>query len=247
MLAEHRQHELRKLLETSATVSVRELAQQWNVSEMTVRRDLKRLEDEGVLTRVHGGAVARESLRFLSRRDRHRKPKRTAAEKLLRFVPEVGCIYLDGSTTIHHLVSHLDQRPGLLVATNNIDTFQELSALVGTEAVLIGGRFHRSTDNFVGPVARRALAALAFDVALFSCFALDPAVGPCEPEADDAEIKQEVCARAARHCLAVNQHKLGGRAASTWSPDEERAVLATDLGPRRRELTPYRDRFATIL
>jgi len=246
-LAIARHEELRRLLADEGTAAVSELAERLGVSEMTVRRDLRELEGQGALARVHGGAVASSSLRFGSRLAQHQREKQVAARKLIDLLPARGAIYLDGSTTIYHLAEALAKRDGLLVATNNLDTFLRVAAYPGCEAVLIGGQLNRDTDNFVGRAAQRVLDSLAFEVAFCSAYALDASVGPSEPSVADAEIKEAACARANRVCVAVNRHKLDSRMPGTWTFPRERAVLATDLARTDVRLKPYRDRFATIL
>jgi DeoR family fructose operon transcriptional repressor len=247
MRAHERIIALKQKIEAEGSASVSDLARDWAVSEMTIRRDLQRLAAVGVVARVHGGAVAGERLRFRQRHEEHLAEKRQAVAKLAALIPATGCIYLDGSTTIFQLVAALAGRPGLVVATNNIDTFQRIAAVSGIDAILIAGHLHRETDNFIGPLARRCIAGLNFDAAFFSSFGLDPGLGPCEPVLDDAEIKQCVAERSRRHCLALNHHKLGRPAAGAWSLPCDAAHLATDLDPADERLAPYRHRFAAIL
>jgi DeoR family fructose operon transcriptional repressor len=245
--AHERQAELRTLLSEEGTVAVTPLAKRWKVSEMTIRRDLQALQAEGSVTRVHGGAVAGGTLRFGNRLGQHRREKELAAGKLATLLPTKGSVYLDGSTTIYHLAELLGRHGGLQVATNNLDTFLRLGQTPGVEAVLIGGTLNRGTDNFVGPHARRCLEGLAFDAAFFSAFALHGDLGPCEPAVEDAEIKQLVCARAARVHLAVDHHKLGQQAVGSWRFAAGRATLATDLPAGDARLKPFRLLFATVL
>lgn len=238
---------LTALLHKQGDVQVSQVAAQWGISEMTVRRDLQRLAEKGLVARVHGGAVAAGSLRFATRLDHHGKEKKAAVGKLADTLPQQGCIYLDGSTTIYHLIEHLDGRPGLSAATNNVDTFHRLHQVPGLQTLLIGGQLNADTDNLVGPLARRSIEGLAFAAAYTSAYALDPQLGPCEPSVDDAEVKQLVCARAARVYVAVNHQKLGHRASGNWQWPGEHSLLATDLDPHDPQLNPYRSLIAEIL
>lgn len=247
MLAHERHEALKKLLESQGTILVSHLAQEWQVSEMTVRRDLKRLEEQGLLARIHGGAIAGGALRFKARAGKNRSEKATAAAKLVGYLPQEGCIYLDGSTTIWHLVEHLAKRGGLTVVTNNIDTFQHLAQQPGLEVVLIGGRHNADTDNFVGPLAEQTVASLSFHAAFFSAFALHPRFGCAEPSIEDAALKQQVCKRASAVYVAVDHQKLGQQAAGAWTFDHDHALLATDLNERDRRLTPFQALFAEII
>ncbi len=242
----HRREAIRQELTDKGTVIVSELAARWGMSEMTIRRDLDVLAAEGVAARVHGGAVAAQSLQFGHRLERHRREKGIAARKLVEHLPEQGAVYLDGSTTIHQLVALVGRRPGLLAATNSIETFRALQAVGGLKALLIGGELNPQTDNLVGPQARRFLDGLLFDAAFFSAYALDPEVGPSEPSPEDAEIKHLAGRRSRRVHLAMNHHKFATRATAAWSHPAD-AVLATDLDPADPRLDPYRSRFTTIV
>ncbi|MDA3961340.1 MAG: DeoR/GlpR family DNA-binding transcription regulator [Planctomycetota bacterium] len=246
-LAHDRQEALKILIEEHGAVVVSDVAREWGVSEMTIRRDLKALQDQGVLARVHGGAVAGGALRFRARIAQQQPEKRGATLKLMPFLPHSGAVYLDGSTTIYHLGDQLAKRGGLLVATNNVDTFVRISAYPGIEAVLLGGALNRDTDNLVGPMARRTLSGLSFDAAFFSAYAIHPRSGACEPSPEDAEIKQMVCERSASVFLAMNQGKLGERAAATWNSDPATSTLATELDPDDSRLDPYRELFSQIV
>jgi DeoR family fructose operon transcriptional repressor len=166
--AHERQQALQSLLEEHGSVVVSQLARTWGVSEMTVRRDLQALEKIGLASRVHGGAVAAGALRWRARADRARAEKERAAQQLVQYLPERGTIYLDGSTTVSLLVSALHEHAGLRVATNTPETFQALLSCPGLEPVLIGGKLNRKTDNLVGPLARAAIAKLAFDAAFLA-------------------------------------------------------------------------------
>ncbi|TVR12302.1 MAG: DeoR/GlpR transcriptional regulator [Planctomycetota bacterium] len=245
--AHQRLERLTVLLQQQGEVQVSVVAGEWGISEMTVRRDLQRLAEQGVAARVHGGAVAAGGLRFASRLDRHGKEKRRAVSKLIESLPDAGCIYLDGSTTIYHLIDALARRPGLQVATNNSDTFHRLAQVAGIRPLLIGGELNTATDNLVGPLSHRAVEGLSFIAAYTSAYALDPEAGGCEPEAADAEIKSLVARRSRRVYVAINHHKLGRYAAASWQWRPETTVLATDLDPADPRLNPYRSLIAEII
>jgi DeoR/GlpR family transcriptional regulator of sugar metabolism len=245
-LAEDRQAHIAEAIDAQGRATITDLAARFEVSEMTIRRDLRRLADRGLVRRVHGGAVALRSVRFDDRLEAQAPQKAKAARKLARFLPESGLIYLDGSTTMLHLVPELSAAASLQVATNNVETFRRLSAQPGVEPILIGGALDRRTDNLVGPLAVRSLLALSFAAAFFSAWGLTDAAGPVEATLEDAEVKELVAGRAAAVYLAVHAEKLGTRAAGAWSPPPETTRLATDLNPRDRRLQAFRGQFTTI-
>lgn len=246
-LAIDRQKAIQDHLESEGKAVISSLAKELDVSEMTIRRDLRQMEEQGLLRRVHGGAVPVQSARFDDRLEAHTTDKAKAVAKLASYVPQQGTIYLDGSTTMLHLVPRLHASQGLTVATNHIETFQRLAALPGVEGILIGGTLDRRTDNMVGALAIRSILHLAFDAAFFSAWGLSAEVGPMEVTLDDAEVKDLVASRSQSVYLAVNHQKLGTIAPGAWGAEPERATLATDLPPDTPALSSYRERFHHIL
>lgn len=246
-LAETRQERMLRELDERGRVVIRDMAAALDVSEMTIRRDLARLEALGRLRRVHGGAVPLRSPRYDARIGANAGDKARAAAKLHDHLPATGILYLDGSTTMLNLVPRLDHAEGVQVATNHVSTFERLGAIPGVEAMLIGGRLDRRTGNLVGPLAVRSLLSLVFDAAFFSAWGVAPDLGPTEATVEDAEVKDLVAGRAGAVYLAVDHSKLGGAACGAWTPPPEKTVFATDLAPSDGRLAPYHDRFREVL
>lgn len=247
VLAGPRQQEILSILETGGEVVVSDLARRFNVSEMTIRRDLRNLEESGRVVRVHGGAVLGERSRFTSRLAANTKAKSKAVSKLVQFIPERGCIYLDGSTTILNLVKRLGSLHQLQVATNNVETFNRISMLKGVTPLLIGGSLDPRTDNLIGPLAMRSVEALAFECAFFSAWGVDSETGLNEATTEDAEVKAYVASRSRGVYVALDHSKLGVVAGGVWEHNKERAVLATDLEPDNPRLDRYRKMFSRII
>ena len=246
-LALTRHQQIIEAVREDGSVSVSEIARKLGVSEMTVRRDLAELQSQGLVNRVHGGAVASASISFGARLVANAPEKAAAAEKLAQFLPAQGTIYLDGSTTMLHLVSSLKHAQGLQVTTNNVETFRRLSAMPGIEPLLIGGRLDRRTDNLVGALASRSLLSIAFDAAFFSCYGISAEHGPMEATVEDAEIKDMVASRSAAVYLAADTNKLGVIAAGVWNPERGKSTLATDIDPQDKRLAPFKKRFVSVL
>ncbi len=246
-LAEERCEQILEHVRATGSATVAGLAIDCDVSDMTIRRDLEHLEALGLVRRVHGGAIPVESARFGDRLTTNAPAKKSAAHKLLSYVPRTGTIYVDGSTTMMQLIEHLPPSGCLIAATNNIEAFRRLGAVPGVEALLIGGRLDTRTDNMVGTLSLKSLEALAFEAAFFSCWGLSARTGPMEVTLEDAAVKQCVADRAQAVCLAVDDSKFDRFAGGTWRPDAQRATLATNLKPHEQALDPFRQRFAAIL
>jgi Transcriptional regulators of sugar metabolism len=246
-LAEPRQQAILELLNTGGQAVVSELARRFDVSEMTIRRDLSTLEEMGLAVRVHGGAIAGEKSRFTSRLSTNSRAKAKAVAKLVAELPNHGCIYFDGSTTVLNLVKHLKGFTRLQVATNNVETFNRLAAIRGPSPILIGGTFDPRTDNLIGPLALRTIEALSFEKAFFSAWGLNVATGLNEATVEDAQVKALVALRTPSVFVAVDHSKFGVTAAGTWMHGGGASLLSTDLPPDDGRLAPFRDMFDSIV
>lgn len=245
-LAEPRQQAILDLLQAGGHAVVSDLAKRFDVSEMTIRRDLSSLEALGLAVRVHGGALAGEKSRFTSRLSANARAKARAVAKLAEAVPAQGMVYFDGSTTVLNLTKHLRGYGRLRVATNNVETFNRLAAVKGPTPILIGGSLDERTDNLIGPLAIRSIEALVFDAAFFSAWGLHADTGLNEATVEDAEVKDRVAARSAAVYVAVDRSKLGVSGGGVWSHGPEKAVLGTDLDPDDARLKAFRAMFMEI-
>ncbi len=247
VLAEPRQQAILESINSGGQVVVSDLARRFAVSEMTIRRDLRLLEGMGLAVRVHGGALPVEKSRFTSRLSTNSRAKTKATAKLVPFLPQHGCIYLDGSTTMLNLLKYLKGMNGLQVATNNVETFNRVAAIRRPSPILIGGSLDLRTDNLIGPLAIRSVEALVFERAFFSAWGLRPDTGLNEVTVEDAEVKARVAARTDAVFVAVDHSKFGVAAAGTWSHGPEKSVLCTDLEADDERLQPFRNLFKAII
>ncbi|MDR1744308.1 MAG: DeoR/GlpR family DNA-binding transcription regulator [Planctomycetota bacterium] len=246
-LAEPRQQAILDLLNSGGHAVVSSMARQLGVSEMTIRRDLQFLESRGLAVRVHGGALAGERSRFSNRLSANSRAKSKAVAKFTPELPEQGCVYFDGSTTVLNLVKHLKGLTRLQVATNNIETFNRVAALRGPTPILIGGSLDIRTDNLIGPLALRSIEALAFEKAFCSAWGLDAGVGLNEVTMEDAQVKDQVARRARQVYVALDHSKLGVVTAGAWVHGRDKSILATDLEPGDGRLAPFRSMFNAII
>jgi DeoR family fructose operon transcriptional repressor len=227
-------------LRTTGRVGIADAAAQLAVSEMTIRRDLKELEERGRATRVRGGALAVGPQAFADRRRTATRAKAAIAEKLARMVPTTGAVALDASSTVMRLASSMAPASDLLVVTNGPDTFAALQAAAGVRPVLTGGELEPRTGSLVGPLACRAASQVATVRLFTSCAALDAPMGATETCLEEAEVKRAMVAVAGEVVLAVDASKLGTRAVAVSIELGDVDVLVTELSPRDRRLAPYR-------
>ena len=212
MLVLERHLNILSLLESQGSARVAELAQQFGVTEETIRRDLDKLEAEGRLRRSHGGAILLKDTGGESpywwREVAHEKEKEAIAHEAVRRVGSGERILLDASTTAWHMARRLTDQH-LVVVTHSIRVAVELAKLSQVEVLFIGGHLVRSSLSLVGPVAERMLGQYHVDRLFLSCRGVDLDHGLSDVTEAQASFKRSMLDRADRRYLLVDHSKFG--------------------------------------
>lgn len=237
---EERLGEVRDLIAERGAVRIDQLAMDFGVSEMTIRRDLDELEALGIVRRVRGGAIALGPEPWEQRHQHHARAKAKIAEKLLPLVPASGTVAFDASTTIYRLAATIETARDLVVVTNGWDTFHSMKGTPGVTSSLTGGTEEPRTGSLVGPMAVRAAQSFLYDTFFSSAAALDLEVGSSEAALAESEVKRAFGQTSNRIVLAVDHSKLGTRAQARVFELEQLDLLVTDLDPSDSRLDAYR-------
>jgi DeoR family fructose operon transcriptional repressor len=237
---EERLGEVRDLISERGAVRIDQLAADFGVSEMTIRRDLDELEALGVARRVRGGAIALGPEPFAQRHRHNARAKGRIADKLVDLIPSVGTVAFDASTTVHRLAASLETARDLVIVTNGLDTFHAVAGKPGITASLTGGTQEPRTGSLVGPIAARAAQGFLYDAFVCSAAALDHMVGSSEASLAESEVKRAFAATSSRIILAVDHSKLGTRAQARMFDLVDIDLLVTDLEPGDARLDAYR-------
>jgi DeoR/GlpR family transcriptional regulator of sugar metabolism len=224
-----RRRDLLDRLGQTGYVSSADVAADLGVSEMTIRRDLRRLTDEGLARRVPGGASlpdARGPEPFEARKDSAGAAKRAIAQAAAALLDsDVGSVALDAGTTVAEIVDLLPG--GASVISHSMPVITACTAQGDREVVALGGFYEPTTRSFTGPATWKAAAELAVDVAILSCTAIDDR-GVYSANAVDAEIKRALIEAADRVVVLADRHKAGRRAAVRFAVPPAVHVLVTD-------------------
>jgi DeoR/GlpR family transcriptional regulator of sugar metabolism len=222
-----------RLVQGTGRASVPELAQRLGVSEMTVRRDLDALERQGLVRRVHGGAVpvlAREEGGGFAARDAWQAATKDRLGAAVAALVEPGSrVLLDAGTTTVHVAAHLIGREPLTVTVLSLQAAARLADQPGIELLVVGGRSRPGERSLVGPLALRTLESLAFDCFIMSIGGVHAEHGWSEFSIDDAAVKQAGLGQAARTVAVADATKLGVRAFSQVAALGAAATFVTDV------------------
>jgi len=214
MLAQERQQQILTLLEVNGTVRTIDLAEEFQVTDETIRRDLQVLADNGQLSRIHGGAASlngRPKLQSFSERSLiNVEKKRLIARAALERVQPGRTYAFDSSTTVFELVRMLPDLP-YRVVTNAYAVLEELIGREQVELISTGGRYHPKTQTFVGGDSINAMRRHNVNLAFVSCIGLDLDQGAAEGFEEQAIFKENLVQMAEQTILLMDSTKLNRR------------------------------------
>lgn len=173
MIKAERQESIRALVGSHGSASVRDIAAELGVSEMTIRRDLAEMSDRGELERVHGGALRtserrpsmlRREYTHAEKRSRRAEEKRLIAKRAVQLIEEDATVFLGTGTTVEQMVPLLPACR-LRIVTNSLSVFTMIESDPAYELCLIGGTYRPRTSAFVGPLTEEAIGRLGIDAA----------------------------------------------------------------------------------
>jgi DeoR family fructose operon transcriptional repressor len=221
-------------------VTVGTLAEHFDVSIDTIRRDLDQLSAEGVLVRTYGGAV---SLSTVSRVDRavdvrlnlQKTEKEKIAALAASLVEDGSTIMINGGTTTLALARHLHNHRDLTVATNNLLVPPAMSPPVIRDLYVFGGAVRSITQATIGPVSLRVAGGfeldLRCDLALIGVGAVSVDAGYSTSNLGEAAMMREMMSRAARVAILADSSKFGRRLFAQISELGSATYLVTDSSP----------------
>lgn len=211
-----------------------DLAIALDVSEMTVRRDLERMQEAGVLVKVHGGAVpagrSAEEPGFDVKLERATAEKSAIAKAAVDLVLPGSSVALSGGTTTWSLARLLPSVPGITVLTNSLSAAAELHRQGPVPSVVLSGGVRTPSDALVGPIADAAIRSLYVDLLFLGVHGMDPDAGYTTPNLAEAETNRTFVANARRVVVVADSSKWRTVGLSRIAPLEAADVVITDEG-----------------
>lgn len=217
MLVLERQKKILDKLELTGSVRVTELAVEFDVTEETIRRDLDKLAEQGVLRRTHGGAVSDKSrnreIPYWFREITHEREKTSIAHHALSYISEGDRIMLDASTSAWHIAKRLRDMD-LTVVTNSIRVAVTLSELEKVKVISVGGVLAKRSLSYVGTQAEETMRNYHVDKLFLSCAGVDLERGLSDLTDEQASMRRCMIKQADRRFLLTDYSKIGVRAFS---------------------------------
>ena len=211
VLTSQRKSEILELLRRDGSVVAKDLASRWEISEDTVRRDLRELAAEGLLQRVHGGAlpVSAAAGDLEARRSVAREEKQVVAQLAAALVSDGQTVFIDGGTTGQALCRALPLRLRATVITHSPTIAVELTAHRGVDVFVIGGRVYPHSVVTTGAVAAEQIATVTADVFFMGVSGVHLRAGLTTGDAEEAAIKRTISRRSSETYVLASSEKLG--------------------------------------
>src|SRR5215470_3665086 len=226
------------------TIRIGELARELGVSEMTIRRDISRLEQDGFLRHTYGGATAHITksieLAFNARALEHTLEKRLIGMRAADDLATTPVLYVGPGTTTEQFSLFLARTPGQQVITGSLP----VASLLGSRpahVVALGGTVREEELACVGPIAAAALARYRADVAVIGAAGVSAAFGVSELEDDLAEVNRTAIAHSGRLVVLADGSKVGASAHAIVAPASAISTLVTSAGAPAAELAALRE------
>lgn len=238
MLAIERRSAILAKLSAEGKVIVSDLSREFDVTEETIRRDLEKLDNDGLAKKTYGGAVVNEKLNndlpFNVRKRSNVAEKQLIAEKIAPLIHDGDYIMLDASSTAIYVTECIKDLKNITLITNSVEILLELADKKDWKILSTGGALKRGGLSLVGTSAERMIRGFHVDLAVCSCKGLDINKGITDSNEKDSEIKQAIFAAADKKVLAVDSTKFDRISFVRVCDIADVDVIVTDVQPADR-------------
>jgi len=234
MLPNQRERLILEQLKETGTARVEALAAQLGVTDETIRRNLKRLQAQGLVTRVHGGVVLKDwgpEASFAQRMVHNPAAKRRIGEGVARMLPDGASLFLDVGSTTAYVAQALRARRDLLVVTNSLAVAQALTGVNGNQVFMAGGELRSHDGGAFGAGALAFVQQFRVSFAVLSVAAIAAPAGFLLQDLREAEFSRAIIDRAEETIVAADSSKFGRSAPIAIGAPDRFTHLVTDAAP----------------
>ena len=249
MLTQQRKNHILEVLRRDGQVVAKQLSAELSLSEDTIRRDLRELSREGLLQRVHGGALpSSPALADFSGRQQVVPDEKTAIGRAAAALVQPGqIVFIDGGTTAVQMARHLAPNLRATVITHSPSVAVELVPHPAIEVVVIGGRLFKHSIVSVGSGTVEEIKRFRADCYFMGVTGIHPDAGLTTGDLEEANIKRAMMTAAAETIVLASSEKLGRASAyAIAAVDDVSTLVVTDEVPSAA-LKPYRKRGITLI
>lgn len=252
MLKQTRLEQIVKLLNSNGSVEINQLCRLFNVTEMTIRRDLDELTKKGNVTRTYGGAILSEDnilveKPFETRMGSNYEQKHAIAKEALPMLEDGSKIFFNSSSTIFSLANNIDNTHRLVIVTDAINIANELNTRTNVSVIQLGGEVRKNTVSCIGYFAEEMLKQFRFDAAFIGINAIDNEGNLYCRSIYEMGIYKNVFASSKKIIVLADSTKLGHQDFTYVGKINEIDTLITDSNIPEDLLKRYREMDVNIV
>ena len=225
-----REHSILNRLMVQGAVSVADLSSELAVSEVTIRSDLSSLEERGLLSRTHGGALPSIHPHIFQRQNMNIEEKHRIAKAAADLVEDGDAIMIEAGTTTSLLPRYLAGKRDILIITNSIPAFESAKSNPALKITLVGGEFRDSTDSFVGRITLDTIRRFNVRCAFVGTDGFSLKSGITTHLIEGGDVISVMRERAENLVLLADSSKYGKTGVVTILPLSQINTLITDTG-----------------
>ncbi len=236
MAENFRQTDILEIAQSEGRVSVDDLADRFNISVQTIRKDLSELADSGQLKRVHGGAILPSgvaNIGYEDRRELNRAAKAAIAKRCAADIPDNASVFLNIGTSTEAVARELLSHRNLMAVTNNMNIAQILGANPDCEVIVAGGTLRRSDGGLTGPLTVQMIGQFKFDYAVIGCSALDQDGDILDFDLQEVGVSQAIIAQSRERFLVADTTKFTRAAPVRIASLRDLTRFYTDAAPAK--------------
>lgn len=242
-LPEERRQQILNILTQEGKVTAPDLSQRLDVSEDTIRRDLKDLEKAGHLNRVHGGALPRSpsNASYHKRQALHLPTKASLAKETAKLIQPDQLVLIDSGTTALAVARNLTLDLKATIVTTSPPVVMALAEHHHINVIMLGGNLDRTSMSVTGSATLKALNRVRADVCILGVCSLHEEIGVTTGSFEEAELKRLMITNASEVIAVTTAEKIGTAASFVVTSINHISHIVTEASVSDESLTPYQN------
>ncbi|OCA86057.1 DeoR family transcriptional regulator [Bacillus sp. FJAT-27225] len=231
MNPEERKQKIVEILKKNKSVKILNLSKALKVTRETIRKDLYELQKEGLIKKIHGGAVLdqpNQESDYERRKTKEEAAKRAIAREAVKHIEDGDIIYLDYGTTTYMLAEELINRKNITVVTNTIPIVNLLLRNDSINLIILGGVVRKNEDSLYGPFASNNIKNIYVDIGFFGCGGIDCFSGITNHHFAETEISKEMMTHCQNRIVLADHSKFGTTAFNKTANFSDVDIIITD-------------------
>lgn len=226
-----RKQKILEILNKNKSVKILSLSKLLKVTRETIRKDLYELQEEGLIKKIHGGAVLdqpNQESNYEKRKTKEETAKRAIAKEAAKHVEDGDIIYLDYGTTTYMLAEELINKKDITVVTNTIPIINLLLRNDAINLMILGGMVRKNEDSLFGPFASNNIKQIYVDIGFFGCGGIDSFSGITNHHVGETEISKEMLGHCQNKIILADHSKFGTTALNKTADFSDVDIIITD-------------------